>query len=58
MKIPFTQTDYPNGYSRKDCQGQLQRVEGQLCTAKAHIKALNAEAKQLRKELKQGGRDE
>lgn len=56
--IPFTKEHYPQGYSRKDCQEQLATVESQIDGAKKQIRKLTAEAKELRKKLKQGGKIE
>ena len=53
--IPFTKTDYPHGYSRKDCEQQLQSVESSITEAKRNLKALNEEAKTLKQQLRKGG---
>jgi hypothetical protein len=55
---PFTKTDYPIGYSRKDCDEQLQTVTNQILSTKDTLKRLVKEQSTLRKELKDGGRME
>ena len=53
--VPFTKTDYPNGFSRKDCQSQLLAVMDRIQSLRKQLKAATVEAKQFQKQLKDGG---
>ena len=56
MKLtPFTKENYPHGYSRKDCEQQLQSVESSIHEAKQHLKSLAKEQKTLKQQLRKGG---
>jgi hypothetical protein len=54
---PFTKDNYPKGYSRQDCLEQIRVTESRLTDTKRSIASITAELKELRKELKQGGRE-
>lgn len=54
--VPFTETDYPNGYSRKDAQNELAKLQRQREEINARLKHVVLNIKRLHKELDQGGR--
>lgn len=54
--IPFTETDYPNGYSHHDCLWRIVEVTRQIDSMKEELKELHAERKELRNQMVRGGR--
>ncbi len=54
--IPFTETDFPNGYSWNDAQKELAELERQREEINGRLKHLATNIKRLQKELEQGGR--
>ena len=54
--VPFTETDFPNGYSRKDAQMELAELERQREEINGRLKHIVKNIKRLNKELDQGGR--
>jgi len=58
MFVRFTKERYPNGYSRQDCEEQLQRAIAQHESLKRQVKENDDEIASLQRQLKQGGRRE
>ena len=54
--IPFTETDFPNGYSRKDAQKELAELQRQSDEINSRLKRIVTNMKRIHKELEQGGR--
>ena len=54
--VPFTETDFPNGFSRNDAQRELAELERQREEINGRLKHIVATIKRLHKELEQGGR--
>lgn len=53
--IPFTKANYPQGYSREDCEKELETTVAEIDLLKRKLTVLEANAKLLKFHLELGG---